>query len=122
VATGRTSRSHNVEAGEAFVRLWHKGLSMSVLRQDFVRERLVSQYPDGDWKLDGPDWTKMMSFLSLLLHALAMPRRSRASLETEIVPLGHQLNVLRRQKPAYTPRHDSPPWLSPGYIVGCQRG
>jgi hypothetical protein len=42
----------------------------------------------------------MIAFLGLLLHVLASPFRSQASLEAEIVFLRHQLNVLRRQAPA----------------------
>src|SRR5271154_3352053 len=42
----------------------------------------------------------MISFLGLLLHVLASPFRSRASLEAEIVLLRHQLNVLRRRAPS----------------------
>jgi hypothetical protein len=42
----------------------------------------------------------MISFLGLLLHVSALPFRSRASLEAEIVFLRHQLNVLKRQAPA----------------------
>ena len=42
----------------------------------------------------------MSSFLVLLLHVLASPFRSRASLEAEITFLRHQLNVLRRRTPA----------------------
>jgi hypothetical protein len=42
----------------------------------------------------------MKSFLRLLLHVLALPFRSRASLEAEILFLRHQLNVLRRQASA----------------------
>jgi transposase InsO family protein len=47
----------------------------------------------------------MVSFFSLLLHVLATPFRSRASLEAEITFLRHQLNVLRRlvrAKPRFT--------------------
>jgi len=42
----------------------------------------------------------MSSFVVLLLHVLASPFRSRASLEAEITFLRHQLNVLRRRAPA----------------------
>jgi hypothetical protein len=42
----------------------------------------------------------MVSFLGLLLHALASPFKSRALLEAEIVFLRHQLNLLRRRLPA----------------------
>jgi hypothetical protein len=50
-------------------------------------------------KLDGLGWMAMISFLGLLLHVLALPFRSRASLEAEIVFLRHQLNVLKGQAP-----------------------
>jgi transposase InsO family protein len=39
----------------------------------------------------------MIAFLSLLLHALVSPFKTRARLEAEIVLLRHQLNVLRRR-------------------------
>ena len=39
----------------------------------------------------------MLGFLSLLIHALAAPFRTRAQLEAEIILLRHQLNVLQRQ-------------------------
>jgi hypothetical protein len=42
----------------------------------------------------------MVSFLGLLLHALASPFKSQARLEAEIVFLRHQLNLLRRRVPA----------------------
>jgi hypothetical protein len=42
----------------------------------------------------------MVSFLGLLLHVLASPFRSQARLEAEIVFLRHQLNLLRRRRPA----------------------
>ena len=42
----------------------------------------------------------MVSFLGLLLHALASPFKSQARLEAEIVFLRHQLNLLRRRLPA----------------------
>jgi hypothetical protein len=42
----------------------------------------------------------MISFLGLLLHALASPFKSQARLEAEIVFLRHQLNLLRRRLPA----------------------
>jgi hypothetical protein len=53
----------------------------------------------------------MISFLSLLLHILALPFRSRASLEAEIVFLRHQLNVLRRQTPAKPRLTTADRWL-----------
>lgn len=61
--------------------------------------------------MDRLDWTAMMSFLGLLLHVLALPFRSRASLEAEIVFLRHQLNVLRRQTPARTRLTTADRWL-----------
>ena len=42
----------------------------------------------------------MIAFLSLLLHVLASPFKTRARLEAEIVLLRHQLNVLRRRVPS----------------------
>ena len=42
----------------------------------------------------------MVSFLGLLLHALASPFKSQARLEAEIVFLRHQLNLLRHRLPA----------------------
>jgi hypothetical protein len=42
----------------------------------------------------------MVSFLGLLLHALASPFKSQARLEGEIVYLRHQLNLLRPRLPA----------------------
>jgi len=42
----------------------------------------------------------MVSFLGLLLHVLASPFRSQARLEAEIIFLRHQLNLLRRRRPA----------------------
>ena len=43
---------------------------------------------------------EMSSFLGLLLHVLASPFKSQARLEAEIVLLRHQLNLLRRRRPA----------------------
>ena len=42
----------------------------------------------------------MGSFLGLLLHVLALPFKSQARLEAEIVFLRHQLNLLRHRLPA----------------------
>jgi hypothetical protein len=53
----------------------------------------------------------MISFLGLLLHVLALPFRSRASLEAEIVFLRHQLNVLKRQAPARPRLSTADRWL-----------
>ena len=41
-----------------------------------------------------------MEFLSLFLHVLVSPFKTRAQLEAEIVLLRHQLNVLRRRVPS----------------------
>jgi transposase InsO family protein len=41
----------------------------------------------------------MVSFLSLVLHVLISPFKSRTRLEAEIILLRHQLNVLRRRTP-----------------------
>ena len=41
----------------------------------------------------------MIAFLSLLLHVVVSPFKTRARLEAEIVMLRHQLNVLRRRFP-----------------------
>ena len=43
---------------------------------------------------------EMSSFLGLLLHVLASPFKSQARLQAEIVFLHHQLNLLRRRRPA----------------------
>jgi hypothetical protein len=53
----------------------------------------------------------MISFLGLLLHVLALPFRSQASLEAEIVFLRHQLNVLKRQVPARPRLTTTDRWL-----------
>jgi transposase InsO family protein len=42
----------------------------------------------------------MISFLSLFVHVLASPLKTRAQLEAEIVLLRYQLNVLRRRVPS----------------------
>ena len=42
----------------------------------------------------------MIAFLSLFLHVLASPFKTRARLEAEIVLLRHQLNVLCRRVPS----------------------
>ncbi len=42
----------------------------------------------------------MIAFLSLALHVLVSPFKTRAQLEAEIVLLRHQLNVLRRRVPS----------------------
>src|SRR4029453_19270631 len=42
----------------------------------------------------------MIAFLSLLLHVLVSPFRTKARLEAEIILLRHQLNVLRRRVPS----------------------
>jgi hypothetical protein len=42
----------------------------------------------------------MVSLLGLLLHVLALPFKSQARLEAEIIFLRHQLNLLRRRLPA----------------------
>jgi hypothetical protein len=41
----------------------------------------------------------MISFLSLLVHVLISPFKTKARLEAEITLLRHQLNVLRRRVP-----------------------
>lgn len=41
----------------------------------------------------------MIEFLSVFLHVLVSPFKTRARLEAEIVMLRHQLNVLRRRGP-----------------------
>ena len=45
----------------------------------------------------------MIDFLSLVLHVVVSPFKTRAQLEAEIVLLRHQLNVLRRRVPS-TPK------------------
>ena len=42
----------------------------------------------------------MIAFLSLLLHVVVSPFRTKARLEVEIILLRHQLNVLRRRVPS----------------------
>src|SRR5216683_6023168 len=42
----------------------------------------------------------MIAFLSLVVHVLVSPFKTRAQLEAEIVVLRHQLNVLRRRVPS----------------------
>jgi hypothetical protein len=42
----------------------------------------------------------MIAFLSLLLHVVVSPFRTKAQLEAEIILLRHQLNVLRRRVPS----------------------
>src|SRR3981081_3240025 len=42
----------------------------------------------------------MIAFLSLLLHVVVSPFKTRARLEAEIIMLRHQLNVLRRRFPS----------------------
>ena len=42
----------------------------------------------------------MIAFLSLFFHVLALPFKTRAQLEAEIVLLRHQLNLLRRRVPS----------------------
>ena len=42
----------------------------------------------------------MIAFLSLVLHVVFSPFRTKARLEAEIVLLRHQLNVLRRRVPS----------------------
>jgi hypothetical protein len=42
----------------------------------------------------------MIAFLSLLLHVVVSPLRTKARLEAEIILLRHQLNVLRRRVPS----------------------
>ena len=45
----------------------------------------------------------MIPFLSLLLHVVVSPFKTKARLEAEIILLQHQLNVLRRRVPS-TPK------------------
>ena len=52
------------------------------------------------WTGRSDSFSGMVSFLGLLLHALALPFKSQARLEAEIVFLRHQLNLLRRRLPA----------------------
>jgi transposase InsO family protein len=42
----------------------------------------------------------MMTFLSLVLHVVVSPFKTKARLEAEIIMLRHQLNVLRRRVPS----------------------
>ena len=39
----------------------------------------------------------MIAFLILVLHVVVAPLKTKARLETEIIVLRHQLNVLRRR-------------------------
>jgi hypothetical protein len=41
----------------------------------------------------------MMAFLSLVLHVVVSPFKTKSRLEAEIIMLRHQLNVLRRRVP-----------------------
>jgi hypothetical protein len=63
----------------------------------------------------------MIAFLSLLLHVVVSPFRTKARLEAEIILLRHQLNVLRRRAFLRTRNWRSPTdWSLPGSIV-CSR-
>jgi len=42
----------------------------------------------------------MIAFLSLLLHVVVSPVKTKARLEAEIIMLRHQLNVLRLRVPS----------------------
>lgn len=42
----------------------------------------------------------MIAFLRLFVHVLVWPLKTRVRLESEIVVLRHQLNVLRRRLPS----------------------
>jgi hypothetical protein len=42
----------------------------------------------------------MIDFLKLFVHVLVSPFKTQARLETHIVLLRHQLNVLRRRAPS----------------------
>ena len=42
----------------------------------------------------------MIAFLSLLLHVMISPFKTKARLEAEIILLRHQLNVVRRRVPS----------------------
>ena len=42
----------------------------------------------------------MIAFLSLLLHVVVSPFKTKARLEAEIIMLRHQLNVLRQRVPS----------------------
>jgi hypothetical protein len=42
----------------------------------------------------------MIAFLSLLLHVVVSPFKTKAQLEAEIIMLRHQLNVLRQRVPS----------------------
>jgi hypothetical protein len=42
----------------------------------------------------------MIAFLSLLLHVVVSPFKTKVRLEAEIILLRHQLNVLRRRVPS----------------------
>ena len=41
----------------------------------------------------------MIAFMSLILHVVVSPLKTKARLEAEIIMLPHQLNVLRRRVP-----------------------
>jgi hypothetical protein len=42
----------------------------------------------------------MIAFMSLILHVVVSPLKTKALLEAEIIMLRHQLNVLRRRVPS----------------------
>ena len=42
----------------------------------------------------------MIAFMSLILHVVVSPLKTKARLEAEIIMLRHQLNVLRRRGPS----------------------
>jgi hypothetical protein len=67
----------------------------------------------------------MIAFLILFLHVLVSPFKARARLETEIIMLRHQLNVLRRRVPSKPKLAVSDRllfvWLYPSGIIRSHR-
>ena len=62
----------------------------------------------------------MIAFLSLLLHVVVSPFRTKARLEAEIILLRHQLNVLRQRVPS-KPRLTMADRLLFVWLIGCFR-
>ncbi len=60
----------------------------------------------------------MIVFLSLLLHVVVSPFRTKARLEAEIIILRHQLNVLRRNVPL-KPKLVPPDRLLFVWLIAC---
>ncbi len=63
----------------------------------------------------------MIAFLSLLLHVVVSPFRTKARLEAEIILLRHQLNVLRRRVPRRRNWRSPTDWSLSGSIACFRR-